>query len=165
MSPCRSFAKEPESKSEKKELGCRNNAWYPSYKRLMGGELEADDPAHDKAEADNPPRRQRLSEQNDTQNGRADRTDPGPDGITGSQRDRPNRQRKEGEADHHSSDGQHTRTELGEAVRVLQADGPGDFKEGCGEQIDPSHNAPLALVGGSSLPKCKNVESSRRLVN
>src|SRR5687768_14408261 len=92
-------------------------------------EFQPDDAAHDHADADDAHDVAGLVEEDDAEDGRPYGADAGPDCVRGPDRQRLHRLREQPEAQEHDRHRPDARPELPEAVRVLQADRPGDLTE------------------------------------
>src|SRR5262245_22799415 len=131
----------------------RTRAWGRpgtfSRARSLRDQLETDDTAQDQADAYQPQRRRRLSEQVDAERGGTDCPDPGPHRVSGPDRQRLEREPEQDDAQNHADDSPHRRQQACEAVGVFQADRPADLEQAGDGQIDPRHDVSPGVRGKS----------------
>src|SRR5262245_9551217 len=108
-------------------------------------ELETDHAGDDQGEARHPEQVRRLTERRHADDHRPRRTDPGPQGIGGPERDRPQRDRQQGEAQGDRHEHGHARPEPGEAVGVLETERPADLQQAGEQKREPSRQRVACL--------------------
>src|SRR5690606_39245474 len=92
----------------------------------------------------------------------ADRTDPDPDRIGGAHRQRLHRDPEQAEADRHGHDRADRGPQPGEAVRVLEADGPAELEQAGEGEDDPGHAGLLSRRARRSYITCRCRTASNR---
>ncbi len=104
-------------------------------KKNLPDELQPDDAGHDQPDAGRAASRMAGSpKQDDAERRGADRADPGPDRIGGSDRQRLQRQAEQEDAAGHRRKRQHRRHQPRETFGIFQPDRPADLEQAGGEQ-------------------------------
>ncbi|KAG1252697.1 hypothetical protein G6F57_015187 [Rhizopus arrhizus] len=106
------------------------------------GEFHQNQARNDKHRCADPHRADLFAKKHDADHERTDRTDAGPDCISGAQRQAAHGDRQQPETGDHADDRDHSRGEPGEACGLLHGHGPDDFQQAGEQQMDPGHDGP-----------------------